>query len=84
MTSSNQQQQQQANSPPFSTDHTCHQLQNTSRSINMHGGIEKMDPNISIPDTWAENSNHNIQDSQCELCNAVAAFWLNACKSRIF
>ncbi len=48
------------------TDHTCHQLQNTSRSINVHGGIEKLDPNISIPDTWAENSNHNIQDSQSE------------------
>eukprot|EP00094_Tigriopus_californicus_P013682 TCALIF_13239-PA protein Name:"Similar to TEKT3 Tektin-3 (Bos taurus)" AED:0.18 eAED:0.18 QI:297/0.57/0.5/1/0.42/0.5/8/0/424 len=45
-------------------DHTCHQLQNTSRAINMHGGIEKMDPNVSIPDTWAENSNHNIQESQ--------------------
>lgn len=45
-------------------DHTCHQLQNTSRAINLHGGIEKMDPNVSIPDTWAENSNHNIQESQ--------------------
>lgn len=45
-------------------DHTCHQLQNQSRGINVHGGIEKMDPNVSIPDTWAENSNHNIQESQ--------------------
>lgn len=51
------------------SDHTCHQLQNTSRSINMHGGIEKMDPNITIPDTWAENSNHNIQESQGESAN---------------
>ena len=49
------------------SDHTCHQLQNTSRSINVHGGIEKMDPNVSIPDTWAENSNHNIQESQGEI-----------------
>ncbi len=48
----------------IASDHTCHQLQNTSRGINVHGGIEKMDPNVSIPDTWAENSNHNIQDSQ--------------------
>eukprot|EP00095_Tigriopus_kingsejongensis_P012014 maker-scaffold1285_size50744-snap-gene-0.13 protein:Tk12014 transcript:maker-scaffold1285_size50744-snap-gene-0.13-mRNA-1 annotation:"Tektin-3" len=47
-------------------DHTCHQLQNTSRAINLHGGVEKMDPNVSIPDTWAENSNHNIQESQGE------------------
>ena len=30
----------------------------------MHGGVEKMDPNISIPDTWAENPNHNTQSSQ--------------------
>ena len=49
---------------PLVSDHHCHQLQNTSRAINVHGGIEKMDPNVSIPDTWAENSTHNIQDSQ--------------------
>jgi len=48
------------------TDHTCHQLQNTSRAINVHGGIEKMDPNVSIPETWAESSNRNIQESQSE------------------
>ena len=46
------------------TDHTCHQMKNTTRSINFHGGVEKQDPNISIPDTWADNSNRNIQDSQ--------------------
>jgi hypothetical protein len=42
-------------------------MKNTSRSINLHGGIEKIDPNISIPDTWAENSNRNIQDSQSKV-----------------
>ena len=45
-------------------DHTCHQMKNTSRNINIHGGVEKLDPNISIPETWAENSNTNIQSSQ--------------------
>ena len=40
------------------------QMKNTSRNINIHGGIDKQDPNVSIPDTWAENSNRNIQDSQ--------------------
>ena len=45
-------------------DHTCHQMKNTSRNINIHGGVEKLDPNISIPETWAENSNCNIQSSQ--------------------
>ena len=39
-------------------------MKNTSRNINIHGGVEKLDPNISIPETWAENSNRNIQDSQ--------------------
>ena len=39
-------------------------MKNTSRNINIHGGIDKQDPNVSIPDTWAENSNRNIQDSQ--------------------
>ena len=47
-------------------DHTCHNLQNTSRAINLHGGIEKVDPNISIPETWADFSNRNIQASQCK------------------
>jgi len=45
-------------------DHTCHNLQNTSRAINLHGGIEKVDPNVSIPETWADFSNRNIQASQ--------------------
>ena len=47
-------------------DHTCHNLQNTSRAINLHGGIEKVDPNVSIPETWADFSNRNIQASQCK------------------
>merc|ERR1711936_1023517 len=45
-------------------DHTCHNLMNTSRAINLHGGIEKVDPNVSIPETWADFSNRNIQASQ--------------------
>ena len=42
------------------------QMSNSSRNINIYGGIDKLDPNISIPDTWASNSNRNIQDSQSE------------------
>ena len=53
-------------------DHTCHNLQNTSRAINLHGGIEKVDPNISIPETWADFSNRNIQASQCKYSNSAA------------
>jgi len=48
----------------ISIDHACHQMRNTSRNINLYGGVEKMDPNISIPETWAEHSNRNIQESQ--------------------
>ena len=46
------------------SDHSCHQMRNTSRNINLHGGVERLDPNISIPETWAEHSNRNIQESQ--------------------
>lgn len=45
-------------------DHTVHQLSNNSRAINLHGGIEKVDPNVSIPETWMDFSHRNIQASQ--------------------
>ena len=44
-------------------------MKNTSRNINLHRGVEKLDPNISIPETWAENSNCNIQSSQSKQIN---------------
>ncbi|PSN28988.1 Tektin-3 [Blattella germanica] len=44
----------------------CHQLNNFSRGINYYGGIEKFDPTVSIPESWAENSNRIIQRSQNE------------------
>ena len=47
-------------------DHTVHQLNNVSRAINLHGGIEKHDPHVSIPESWADFSNRNIQASQGE------------------
>ena len=37
------------------------------RSINLHGGIEKVDSNISIPESWAHFSHNNIQSSQGEI-----------------
>merc|ERR1711976_827839 len=54
----------------ISIDHTCHQMRNTSRNINLHGGVENMDPNASIPATWAEHSNRNIQESQSARANS--------------
>ncbi|PSN29761.1 Tektin-3 [Blattella germanica] len=47
-------------------DNMCHQLNNFSRGINYYGGIEKFDPTVSIPESWAENSNRIIQRSQNE------------------
>ena len=46
-------------------------MKNTSRNINLHRGVEKLDPNISIPETWAENSNCNIQSSQSKQINNI-------------
>ena len=48
-------------------DHTCHQMKNTSRGINFHSGVQHLDPSISVPQTWAENSNTNCQTSQGNL-----------------
>ena len=48
----------------YSIDHACHQMKNTSRKINLHGGVEKLDPNVSIPATWADHSNNDINSSQ--------------------
>ena len=60
-------------------DNTVQQMRNNSRAINTHTGIEKVwdstytstakhliqvDPNVSIPETWMDFSNRNIQDSQ--------------------
>ncbi|XP_049779624.1 tektin-3-like [Schistocerca cancellata] len=47
-------------------DTLCHQLNNFSRGINYFGGIEKFDPTVTVPETWAENSNRIIQRSQNE------------------
>uniref|UniRef100_A0A1B6C9Y6 Tektin n=1 Tax=Clastoptera arizonana TaxID=38151 RepID=A0A1B6C9Y6_9HEMI len=47
-------------------DNMCHQLNNFSRGINYYGGVESYDPTITVPESWAENSNHIIQRSQGE------------------
>jgi len=70
------------------SDHACHQLRNTSRGINLYGGVEKIDPNVSVPDSWASNSNRNVQMSQSKfgLFNVPNSFLriilikLNRCK----
>ena len=39
-------------------------MNNGSCTVDIHEGVEKLDPNISQPDSWAENSHQNILDSQ--------------------
>ena len=45
-------------------DHTVHQLSNKSGGINYHGGVERVDNHVSIPDSWMDFSHRNIQASQ--------------------
>ncbi|KAL7288148.1 hypothetical protein TKK_0017810 [Trichogramma kaykai] len=44
----------------------CYQINNASRGLQYYSGIEKYDPCISKPDTWAETANRIIQKSQSE------------------
>ena len=49
----------------------CHNVMIIIRAINLHGGIEKVDPSVSIPETWADFSNRNIQASQCKFLDVI-------------
>ena len=42
-------------------DHTVHNMKNNSGGINLHGGIERVDNHVSIPDSWMDFSHRNIQ-----------------------
>jgi tektin-3 len=50
----------------LSIDTLCHQLNNTSRGIQYYAGIERYDPTVSVPPTWAESSAANVRRSQSE------------------
>ncbi|GAB6027526.1 tektin 2 (testicular) [Chamberlinius hualienensis] len=50
----------------FNIDNNCHILSNTSAALAYHKGVETIDRSASVPNTWAEYSNHNIQRSQLE------------------
>lgn len=50
----------------YHLDSTCHELRNTSRGINYHDGIERVDNTFSVPESWAKFSNDNVQRSQSE------------------
>ncbi|XP_030631826.1 tektin-3 [Chanos chanos] len=47
-------------------DDRCHQLRNTSDGISYHRGIDRLDPNVSLPDSWSRFTDDNILHSQSE------------------
>ncbi|XP_066560481.1 tektin-3 isoform X2 [Amia ocellicauda] len=47
-------------------DDRCHQLRNTSDGISFYRGVERIDPSLSIPDSWAKFTDDNILRSQSE------------------
>lgn len=69
-----------------SLDETCHTLRNSSRGIAYHNGVQRIDNTTSVPESWAQFSNNNIQRSQSEraasknMRNEIESV-LNACAS---
>jgi len=53
-------------SSALNLDHTCHQLNNSSRTIQYYDGIQRVDNTVSVPETWAKFSDNNIRRSQSE------------------
>ncbi|XP_039991744.1 tektin-3 [Xiphias gladius] len=47
-------------------DDRCHHLRNTSDGIGYYRGIERLDPSLSLPDSWSKFTDHNILHSQSE------------------
>ncbi|XP_028264254.1 tektin-3 [Parambassis ranga] len=47
-------------------DDRCHHLRNTSDGIGYYRGIDRLDPSISLPDSWSKFSDDNILHSQSE------------------
>ncbi|XP_026771408.3 tektin-3 [Pangasianodon hypophthalmus] len=47
-------------------DDRCHQLRNTSDGISYYRGIERLDPSLSLPDSWSKFTDDNILHSQSE------------------
>ncbi|XP_048410754.1 tektin-3 isoform X2 [Stegostoma tigrinum] len=50
----------------YRIDGKCHQLRNTSDGISYYRGIDHVDATISVPESWAKYTDHNILRSQSE------------------
>ncbi|CAK6969675.1 tektin-3 [Scomber scombrus] len=47
-------------------DDRCHRLRNTSDGIGYCRGIDRLDPSLSLPDSWSKFTDDNILHSQSE------------------
>uniref|UniRef100_A0A4W5R1C8 Tektin n=1 Tax=Hucho hucho TaxID=62062 RepID=A0A4W5R1C8_9TELE len=47
-------------------DNRCHHLRNASDGISYYRGIERLDPSLSLPDSWSKFTDDNILHSQSE------------------
>ncbi|XP_062859617.1 tektin-3 [Trichomycterus rosablanca] len=47
-------------------DDRCHQLRNMSNGISFYRGIERLDPSLSLPDSWSRFTDDNILLSQSQ------------------
>ncbi|XP_025104496.1 tektin-3-like isoform X1 [Pomacea canaliculata] len=70
-------------------DEVCHGLRNSSRGLAFRNGVERMDPTVSVPETWARFSNDNLQRSLSERASskhmrAEIESVLNACSNEIW
>ncbi|XP_029954441.1 tektin-3 [Salarias fasciatus] len=47
-------------------DDRCHHLRNTSDGIGYYRGIDRLDPSLSVPDSWSKFTDDNILLSQSQ------------------
>ncbi|XP_076615402.1 tektin-3 [Chaetodon auriga] len=47
-------------------DDRCHHLRNTSDGISYYRGIDRLDPSLSLPDSWSKFTDDNILLSQSQ------------------
>lgn len=52
-------------------DTLCHQLNNSSRGIQYYAGVERFNPNVSVPQSWADGSSNIVKRSQTERAHAA-------------
>ncbi|XP_062331013.1 tektin-3 [Osmerus eperlanus] len=47
-------------------DDRCHHLRNTSDGIGYYRGIDRLDPSLSLPDSWSKFTDDNLLHSQSQ------------------